>query len=92
MSGFVCEIVQKHVGASSFAQLGQLTDPETRSTYFLESNITILNTGFHYVTMACSEEGNHYCNDLVTALDALAHLSRASHSPLPLVSLDSAQS
>ena len=62
--------------------VGQLTDLETLSTYVLDSNITILNTGLHYGTMACSEEGNHYCKDLVSALDVLVSLSRASNKEL----------
>jgi hypothetical protein len=63
--------------------VGQLTDLEALKTYVTDSIIT----GLHYGTMECSEKGNRYCKDLVTALDVLDQLSQASN--IKLVWLDS---
>lgn len=58
--------------------VGRVEDQEGLNTVFLRSNITIFNVGLWYSTASCSEDGNHYCKDLTTALGALAQLSKAN--------------
>jgi hypothetical protein len=62
--------------------LSRLTDLEAVKTYILDSNITIFNSGLHYGTLKCSEDGNQYCKDLVCALKELDGLSRVNNVEL----------